>query len=331
MNANAFLWDTAKKGLALPILGFPAATKLGIKIGDLVRSAELTSEVISYVSQNTDIAAAMSLMDLSLEAEAFGAQIAFSEGEVPAVTKPVIDSPDDADKIRVASLSDGRIPMAIGAVRISAERIKDKPIIAGMIGPYSLAGRLLDVTEIIYYCYDEPDAVKTVLDKTSDFLIDYARALRDAGAAGVLIAEPLAGILNPTMAEEFSFPYVKKIIDAVKREDFAVIYHNCGNSVGMMLDGIFSQGASAYHFGNASDMKAILEKAPKDIICMGNIDPVACFTDGNEENMEFSVSSLLDACGKYPNFILSSGCDIPPHAKWENVEAFFRTAKKCRS
>ena len=45
------------------------------------------------------------------------------------------------------------------------------------------------------------------------------------------MAEPLTGMLSPNLAEEFSHPYVERIVDAVQDDSFAVIYHNCGNNV----------------------------------------------------------------------------------------------------
>lgn len=120
-----------------------------------------------------------------------------------------------------------------------------------MIGPYSLAGRLLDVSEAMVLCYEEPDMVHAVMEKTTAFLIDYCKAYKAAGANGVVMAEPLTGMLSPNLAEEFSHPYVERIVDAVQDDSFAVIYHNCGNNVVLMADAIFGLGAMGYHFGNA--------------------------------------------------------------------------------
>ena len=200
-------------------------------------------------------------------------------------------------------------------------------MLAGMIGPYSLAGRLMDVTEIMYICFDEPETVHVVLDKATEYLIRYGQAMKDAGANGIMMAEPLAGILSPDMAEEFSVPYVKRIVDALQDDEFAVLYHNCGNSVLSMLEPIFSQGAAAYHFGNAIDMEKVMEQAPADILCMGNIDPAAQFAHGTPESMTAATKELLEKCGSYKNFVPSSGCDIPAHAKWENIQAFFEALK----
>ncbi len=32
---------------------------------------------------------------------------------------------------------------------------------------------------------------------------------------------------------------------------------------------------------------------------------------------------LLEATAKYPNFILSTGCDVPPGIPFENITAFY--------
>lgn len=119
-------------------------------------------------------------------------------------------------------------------------------------------------------------------------------------------------------------PYVKRIIDALQDEDFAVLYHNCGNSAPQMLAGIYDLGAAAYHFGNAIDMEAVMKNTPDDILVMGNIDPAGQFAGGTVESITAATKDLLDKCGSYSNFVPSSGCDIPAHAKWENIDAFFK-------
>lgn len=325
MNIRNLLWEAAKVGSkkALPILSFPAAQKLGVSVESLVKSAELQAQAMDIVARDTATIAAVSLMDLSVEAEAFGAKVRFTADEVPAITGQLISDEDEANALEIPALTAGRAMQSVDAVRMAKQRITDKPVLAGMIGPYSLAGRLCDVTEIMYLCFDEPETVHTVLDKVTTYLIRYGQAMKDAGTDGIMMAEPLAGILSPDMANEFSMPYVKRIIDALQDENFAVIYHNCGNSVPQMLDEIYQLGASAYHFGNAIDMEAVLKATPADILVMGNIDPAGQFASGTAESITAATRELLDKCGSYPNFVPSSGCDIPAHAKWENIQAFF--------
>ena len=330
MNLHEYLINAANsdKKRGIPILSFPAAQKLGVTVGELVKNSELQARAMETVARETDTLAAVSLMDLSVEAEAFGAEVRFSSDEVPVVIGQLVSDEASADALEIPTLDKGRAKVCAEGIRLAKERITDKPVIAGMIGPYSLAGRLMDVTEIMYLCFDEPETVHTVLDKATEYLVSYGKLLKESGADGIMMAEPLAGILSPAMAEEFSFPYVKRIVDALRGENFAVIYHNCGNAVTEMLDGIFAQGASAYHFGNAVDMETVLKSAPSDIICMGNVDPVVEFAEGTPESMRAAVKTLLEKCGGYKNFILSSGCDIPAHANWDNINAFFEAAER---
>ena len=325
MSIHDFLKEAAasnKKG-GLPILSFPAAQKLGVTVDELVKNSELQARAMEFVANETDTLAAVSLMDLAAEAEALGANVRFSENEVPVVIGQLVSDEYEANALEVPSLDKGRASVCVEGIAIAKKKIPHKPVFAGIIGPYSLAGRLMDVTEIMYLCYDEPETVHTVLDKATEYLITYAKAFKEAGANGIIMAEPLAGIMSPAMAAEFSVPYVKRIVDALKEEDFAVIYHNCGNAVCEMLDEILSQGASAYHFGNAVDMENVLKSVPSDVICMGNVDPVSQFTDGTPDSMKKAVGELLEKCGGYSNFIPSSGCDIPMSASWDNIKAFF--------
>ncbi|MBR6667419.1 MAG: uroporphyrinogen decarboxylase family protein [Clostridia bacterium] len=326
MNIRNLLWEVARsdRKQALPILSFPAAQKLGVSVEELVKSADLQAQAIVLVAKETPTLAGISLMDLSVEAEAFGAQVRFARNEVPAIVGQLVSDADEANALEVPQLSAGRAMLCVEAVRKAKAAITDKPLLAGMIGPYSLAGRLCDVTEIMYLCFDEPETVHTVLDKATCYLIRYGQAMKDAGADGIMMAEPLAGILSPDMAADFSVPYVQRIIAALQDEDFAVIYHNCGNAVPQMLDELYSQGAAAYHFGNAVNMAQIMASTPEDILVMGNIDPAGQFAGGTEESITAATRELMKTCGRYPNFIPSSGCDIPAHASWKNIHAFFK-------
>lgn len=330
MNVREILWEAAgaRPRRSLPILSFPAVQKMGVDVEQLVKSAQLQAQAMEIIARETDTLAAVSLMDLSVEAEAFGAQVRFSKGEVPVIIGQLVSDEDEADALEIPPLSAGRASVCVEGVRLAKQRITNKPVIAGMIGPYSLAGRLMDVTEIMYICYDEPETVHKVLEKATTYLIQYGQAMKAAGADAILMAEPLAGILSPDMAGEFSVPYVKRVIDALQDDTFAVLYHNCGNSVPSMLDKIFSQGATAYHFGNAVDMAAVLQAAPTDALCMGNIDPAGQLAQGTPESVRAATKKLLAECGDYANFLPSSGCDIPARARWENIQAFFEALKE---
>lgn len=325
MNMRNWLDDirSADKKKAIPILSFPSVSLLGITVRELISDSDSQAAGMKKIADFVDAGAAVSLMDLSVEAECFGATIRFSDDEVPTVVGRLINDEDEANAITVPAVGAARSGLYVESIRKAAALINDRPVFAGMIGPFSLAARLLDVTDIMIDCYDDPDMVHIVLEKCTAFLIEYAKAYRDAGANGIMMAEPVAGLLSPMLEEEFSSPYVKKIVDAVQTDDFIVIYHNCGDNTPKMVDSILSTGAAAYHFGNSIDMKAMLEKLPSDVIVMGNVDPAGEIRMGSPESVRKATISVLEKCSDHPNFVISSGCDIPPLSPWENINAFF--------
>lgn len=312
----------------LPVLSFPCVSLLDITVRELISDSQLQAKGMKAVAENADAAAAVSFMDLSVEAECFGATISVSDSEVPTVKGRLIHDMDEAEALQVPAVGSGRTSLYIDAIKEATKTITDRPIFAGIIGPFSLAARLLDVSEIMMDCYDDPDMVHLVLEKCNEFLINYARAYKEAGANGIMMAEPVAGLLSPSLEEEFSAPYVKKLVDELQDDEFAVVYHNCGDNVPLMMDSIISTGCAAYHFGNAMDMEDIISKVSADTVVMGNIDPAGVLRMGTPEIVREQTLALMEKCAKYPNFVLSSGCDIPPMTPWENIRAFFAASEE---
>ncbi|MCI9219807.1 MAG: methyltransferase [Lachnospiraceae bacterium] len=319
---------TAPVKKAMPILSFPAVHLLGISVKELISDSDRQAKGMQLVAQRTDAAAAVSLMDLSVEAECFGSTIRVSDEEVPTVTGRIVQNEEEARALKVPEVGSARSGLYVDAIKKAVELITDRPVLAGAIGPFSLAARLLDVTEIMVECYDEPDMVHLVMEKATAFLIEYCKAYKEAGANGIVLAEPVTGLLSPALAEEFSSPYVKRLVDAVQDDYFVVIYHNCGNNTIQMIDSILSTGSAAYHFGNAIDMAQMLPHIPEQTVAMGNVDPAGQFCHGTPQSVRTATLQVMEACCHYKNFVISSGCDIPPMSKWENIDAFFGAVKE---
>ena len=309
----------------LPILSFPCVSLLGVTVKELINDSDLQAKGIAMVAEKTKSAGAVSLMDLSVEAEAFGAHVVVSDDEVPTIKGRIINDMDEAEALVVPKVGDARTGLYVESIRKAVELIQDRPVFAGVIGPFSLAARLLDVSEIMMDCYDDPDMVHLVLEKCTEFLIEYIKAYKAAGANGVMMAEPVAGLLSPTLEEEFGSPYTKRIVDAVQDDEFILIYHNCGDNVVAMTDSILTIGAAAYHFGNSIDMRDMLAKVPSDVVVMGNVDPAGVLRMGTPASVREATLEIMQNCCAYKNFVISSGCDIPPQTPWENINAYFET------
>ena len=326
MNTRAWLNEllSAPVKRAMPVLSFPSTSLMGITVRELIDSSDKQAEGMKLIAERTKSAASVSMMDLSVEAEAFGSEIRISDDEVPTVIGAIVESEEEAEALAVPAVGAGRTGRYIEAIGKACKLITDRPVFAGVIGPFSLAGRLIGVSDALANCYDEPDMVHITLKKSTEFLINYIRAYKEnTGAAGVVMAEPLTGLLSPSLAEEFSEPYVKEIVDAVQDDSFLVIYHNCGDNTIAMNDSLLRSGAAAYHFGNSISMKEMLSHIPDNIVAMGNVDPAGQFRNGTPASIREETLRVMGECCGHPNFVISSGCDIPPASSWENIDAFF--------
>ena len=177
----------------LPILSFPGIQYMnGVTVRELVQSSRLQADCICQVAAHTDSAAGVGFMDLSVEAEAFGCKILLSDEDVPAVTGALVTSYEEAEALPIPKVAEHRSALFAEAISLAKEQITDRPIFAGIIGPFSLAGRLVDVSEAMINCCEEPEMMHLLLEKATTFLIDYALAFKAAGANGVMMAEPLA-------------------------------------------------------------------------------------------------------------------------------------------
>lgn len=318
----------AKERRNLPVLYFPclSLTNMGI-IETVMEGRKMAETMAAAIEKYPSMIAAMTGMDLSVDSEAFGAEVVFKENAVPSAHKPVVKTAEDIKALKVPDVHSGRVDIFLDAVVEAQKLITDRPVFGGQLGPFSLAANLLKVQDALMMTILEPEAMHMLLDKATEFLIGRAKAYKEAGANGVFLAEPTAGILSPEQCEEFSSVYVKRLVDAVQDNSFYVILHNCGDVVNM-VDSMYHTGAKGYHFGNSVDMKDILPQIPEDVLVFGNIDPVGAFCQGTEEEIKESTKALLKDMEPYPHFVLSSGCDISPLAELDHISAYFAACEE---
>lgn len=307
---------------AIPILTHPGIQRIGKTVKEAVNDGYVHYSAIKALQEEFPSAAATTIMDLTVEAEAFGCKIRMEEDEIPSVALPLVNSREDIIRLKTPSLFAGRIPEYLRAMQLAAENISRKPVFGGCIGPFSLAGRLMGMTELMTAMFLDTDAVFQLLDKCTDFLVGYARTIKETGVNGLIMAEPAAGLLPADQCDAFSSSFIRRAVDAVQDDYFLFILHNCGNT-GHCTTSMLTTGAGALHFGNNIDMKEVCRQIPEDVLVMGNLDPVGDFCMASPEVLFEKTLALLNEAGKYRNFILSSGCDVPPHVPVANIRAFY--------
>ena len=301
----------------------PGIELIGSTVLKAITDGQTHADAICALNEAYPAAAVTAIMDLTVEAEAFGAEIKVTENEIPNVIGRLVTDADEVAALEVPGLDKGRVQEYLKANRIVASRVKDKPIYGGCIGPFSLAGRLFDLSELMMSMYMEPETVTLLLDKCTAFITAYVQAMKETGISGVIMAEPAAGLISNDDCLQYCTVYVKKIIDAVQDDTFKVILHNCGNT-GHCTDAMVQSGAWALHFGNRADMVEALQACPPELPVLGNIDPVGIMQQASPEQVYAAVSELLEKTSEFDNYILSSGCDVPPHTSIANIQAFYK-------
>lgn len=306
----------------MPIMTHPGIELINKKVIDAVKDGQTHYEAVMALRKRfPQSVASTTIMDLSMEAEAFGAEIVFDDNDVPTVSGRMLTSAADVEALQIPSLDVKRVPEYLKANRLAAAEL-DVPLFGGCIGPFSLAGRLYDMTELMMAMYIEPETANLLLDKCTQFILEYCKQIKASGSAGVVMAEPAAGLLSNDDCQAYSSRFVKTIVDAVQDDNFVVMLHNCGNT-GQCTKAMIETGAAALHFGNAIDMAQVLEEVPADIAVSGNINPVEIMKFGTPQQVEDVAKQLIKLAEKHNNFILSTGCDVPPETPFENIESLF--------
>ncbi|MGI6064915.1 MAG: uroporphyrinogen decarboxylase family protein [Bacillota bacterium] len=313
----------------MPILFFPIVPLVNKGVIEIVNDAQSHFEVMKAVIERYPaMIGSMTGMDLTKEAEAFGCQVKFTDTEAPSTEGGIVFDRASVESLQVPpNIQSGRAPVFIKAAAIASEYFNDRPVFGGVLGPFSLAAVLMGLSKAVKTLKKDPATLHILLEKCTEYIISYSKAYKEAGANGILLAEPTAGLLSPAQCEEFSSKYVKILVETVQDQGFFVILHNCGRVI-QMVDSMVGTGAKGYSFGNAVDMQDILPQVPNNFLVFGNIDPSRMVNEKNPEVIKAETRDLLEKMKPFKNFILSSGCDLPFATPLNNINAFFEALKE---
>lgn len=318
---NAIILSSAKR-VAMPIATYPALRLTGANVADIVTNPAAQYDAQAALQQRYNLRFALTAMDLSAEAEAFGSELYLAENEIPSVTGRLVTTLEQARKLPVPKPGDKRTSVYLESVR-QLKKLPGFPLVlGGCIGPFSLAARLVGVSEALELTLSEPELMETAIEKSATFLAAYARAFRDSGADGLIMAEPAAGLLSPRAVSKFSSAWIKQIAAGVNDGKFAFILHNCAAKL-LHLRSILETGLSTFHFGAPMDLPGGLAQVDSNVVLCGNLEPTGVFCYVGPQEVKARTSALLEATAGRANYVVSSGCDLPPATPLQNLDAFF--------
>ena len=98
----------------------PGIERLGKRVLDCVTDVEVQAAAIVELARAYPTAASTAVMDLTVEAEAFGAKVTFSDDEIPTVTGRRVVDQATVEALEVPKVSSGRLPLYQEAIRRAA-------------------------------------------------------------------------------------------------------------------------------------------------------------------------------------------------------------------
>lgn len=307
----------------IPLLGAPGVKLSRTSLKENLTDADTQFNTLTLLLEEFQPDGIFPMMDLSVEPEALGLRIDFPENAPPSVREHPIKGPDELESLKrnwkgIA----GRMTVFINVMKKMSANF---PVLKGgyVLGPFTLAGELVGVEDFLQMLISAPDFAEKVLAFSTSVVKLYAEELVSAGADVIAILDPTSVTLSPKYFEMFSAPFVKEIIEYLRRP---TILHICGNT-NHIIEKMVETGARGLSLDSMVDLRGVAERVPKDVVIIGNLDPVTVFWQAKPEIVERKTKELLETMRGVDNFILSSGCDIPIEAPLENISAFMRAGR----
>jgi [methyl-Co(III) methanol-specific corrinoid protein]:coenzyme M methyltransferase len=259
----------------------------------------------------------------TFEAEALGCILkpGGSDG-IPGIDPPPPYEIDDTPVLPDDFLSRGRIPELLKAVGILKKEVGDTvPILGGIIGPFTIAGALLEPVPLLKASFKTPEKMRPFLEVAERAGTTLAQALIDAGIDIIACEDMTASpaLIAPNTYRDFELEYQKRQFDAIS---VPKILHICGN-VDNIVEWMGQTGADILSIEPKTNGKLAREKCGPDIILMGGVDTVTTLYLKDSVTVKNECEkSIADGIQ-----ILAPGCTVAPGTPTENLVAMVEIAK----
>jgi [methyl-Co(III) methanol-specific corrinoid protein]:coenzyme M methyltransferase len=302
--------------------------KYGWKFADIHVDAQKMAAMAASTYKLFGFECAVVPFDMGVEAEALGAGVNFythrDDVVYPTITTKVSEKVEDLDlKVPSDLAGAGRIPLVAEAIRLLKKDVGDQVVVGSwVLGPYTLAGQLVDIGDLAKMASKKKDLVNGILDTLADALINIVKIYRDAGADYITVREMGAGpdILSPRMFKALIQPHLEKVFAAL---DSPKILHICGDT-NTIVEAMAACGADAISVDQKNNVAESRKKLGAEVCILGNLDPYGILVVGKPEDVENDVKNSISSGVN----ALWPGCDIFPTAPRENMEALMAAVEK---
>jgi uroporphyrinogen decarboxylase len=300
-----------------------AGVVAGVNVGEYVRDGGLAARCQIEAQRRYGYDAVFAFLDAGVEAEAAGSLLSYHHDQYPDVSQPAIASADEIARLSVPEPSKvGRMPEVLHAVAVLREQVGDEVLVAGIVvGPMALAMQLLGPERALYLAADEPERFEELLDFSSEIARRFGRAQLAAGAHLPILFDPGASpaVVPPAFYREIILTRHARLLHGFKAAGAVANWLHIAGPVQPLL-GFYEQvGADIANLDYCVDPGYAATVLPGTVLD-GNIKSLS-FVLGAPDEIAAEARRLLALFADRGGFILSSGCEIPPEARPENIAA----------
>ena len=315
----------------VPIVGNTAARVIGVKVSDLRNNAALLAKAHIETYRLFRYDGIRIFTDLYVQAEAMGAQVCVPADETAYLQEPAIeDVRQIPDLTRADPYRDGSMPAHLEAMRIAIDEVGDEvPVTGALTGPFTNASFLIGTVKLARLIYKDPDAVHRLCQLSLATGLVYAKAMIDLGGTPSLTdAMSSSTVISPRQFREFSYPYLKRLIDYIHGRGRSVTLHICGKTNALwqlMVDA----GADCLSIDNEADLFDAKLKVGARARLMGNVRPSEVMLEGTPSDVRAAVIKCVRAAHDSPKgYIVASGCSLPTETPFANIKAMVDTVRE---
>lgn len=315
----------------VPIIGNTAARVIGVKVSDFKGNGRLIAraQIEAYRFFKYDIIRIFT--DLYTQAEAMGAEVYYPLDETAYLETPAIHDVSEIDRLQPADpYKDGNLPHHLEAMEIAVEEVGREVVVTGALTcPFTNASFLIGTENLIRLVLKNPQAAHKLCEVSLQTNLAYAKAIMDLGCAPSLTdAMSSCTVISPKLFQEFSFPYLKRLIDYIHSRGKAVTLHICGNTRGiwsMMADA----GADCISIDNDIDLLEAKQAVGDRVRLMGNVRPSEVMLEGSPADVRHAVRECVKKAYDNPKgYIVASGCSLPTETPFNNIHTMLDTVRE---
>lgn len=297
--------------------------------------AKVCAEAFIKSTEMFDIDCVVTLIDLSVECDAWGQKIIYPENEAarPDYSNSIVKDIEDYAKIRkVDYRKSRRMMMHIDVCRRLVDRLKgEKPVVAFVFGPLGVLSMLRGQQDMYMDLYDDPDAVLAAVREVNETLKDYVAALCDTGVDAVMLDTLFASgsIMSKELWYKTEGVFVKELAEVIRQKNCLTMVHNCGKRVYFDVQ-IETMKPAAISFlyppDDCKDFAECKEKYGDKVTLIGCVTPANAVI-GTDEEWDAQCREHIDAMAKGGGFILATGCEYPANASFDRAQRMIEIAK----